>query len=135
MYYCKNCGGEFESPEKTYEKHGLSSPPFEPLYICPYCSSTEFREKTATHCRCCGAKLKKGDTEYCSISCRKKGEKLWERERLRLNLQQESPINKIIKELQGYNKLNGTNYSYGQYVSLMNCKRSNKKCAKKKSNI
>lgn len=134
MYYCKNCGGEFETPDKTYEKHGLDTPPYEVVFICPYCSSSNFKEKISTHCRCCGARLKKNDKEYCSNVCRKKGEKLWEKERLKLNLQRESPINKIIKELKSYNEQNGTDYSYGQYVSLLNSERRKKKCVKKKSN-
>lgn len=119
MYYCPECGTNFEKPDKKYCKHNLSSPPYEKIYCCPKCNSESFFEKTTTHCRCCGAKLKKGAFEYCSDACKKKGEKLWIREIKRRNLLINNPINKIVHELEIYNKINGTNYSYGQYVTLI----------------
>ena len=134
MYYCTDCGGEFVSPQKTYEKHGLTSPPYEVLYTCPFCGSLEFVKKQHTHCRCCGAKLKSNATEYCSDACRNKGEKLWLKQKLRQDSEYENPINKIIRELKSYNKHNGTDYSYGQYVSKIYCKGGKKKCLKKKRN-
>lgn len=33
MFYCRNCGFEFEKPENIYENHGMLSPPFEKLNV------------------------------------------------------------------------------------------------------
>lgn len=37
MYLCLNCNGLFEDPEITYETHGLEIPPYEKIFMCPYC--------------------------------------------------------------------------------------------------
>ena len=134
MYYCKNCNTTFETPQKIYEQHGFSSPPYEALYVCPFCSSTDFYIMQKNHCRLCGALLKIGQNQYCSSACRNKGEKLWLRQMQRRNAEYESPINQIIRELENYNKENGIKLSYGQYVSLKFLKGKKKKCTKKKSN-
>ncbi len=135
MYYCKTCGGNFEAPQKNYETHSLSSPPYEKIYSCPFCNSTDYKEVTQTHCRCCGALLIKSQNEYCSTSCKSKGEKLWKRQVERFKAEYDSPINIILREIKEYNLKNGTAYSYGQYVSLKFSQRRNEKCTKKKSNI
>lgn len=118
MYYCPNCGCEFELAEVFYETHGLLNPPFEKRYVCPCCKNDGFYEKTVTHCRCCGRKLN-GKEEYCSKECEINGKKLWQKDRKRRGLNLKSPVNLIIKELQFYNQTNRTNYSYGQYVALI----------------
>lgn len=137
MYYCNDCGYEFCEPEIQFEMHGLTSPPYEKLSVCPACKSGSISEKIKTHCRCCGARLAKEDTEYCSNICREKGEKLRNKERNRRKLQKSSPINQILKQASEYNKNHHTNYSYGQFVTLIlpKLKAEKKKCAKKKSNI
>ena len=135
MYYCKECGREFEAPLRTYEMHGQSYTPYETLYICPFCRSIEFSKKETTHCRMCGARLKNGSKEYCSDACKSKGEKLWLKQSIKNKMLLESPINQIIRELKKHNKQNGTNYSYGQYVALMHNKGGKNKCSKKKSSI
>ncbi len=135
MYYCKSCGRKFNTPQKSYETHGLSNPPYEKISICPFCNSTDFIEVAHTHCRCCGALLIKSQSEYCSSSCKTKGEKLWQQQFEKLKTEHNSPINIILRELKEYNLKNGTDYSYGQYVSLIFMKRRNSKCSKKKSNI
>ena len=137
MNYCDNCGYEFSTPEKVYENHGFSSPPFELQLVCPNCNSTSFHEKITTHCRCCGAKLSQNKKEYCSNTCREKGRILRNKEIAKNNYLRRSPINEIIRALIIYNKENNTNYSYGQYVALteqMN-KVKNKCASKKKKNI
>ena len=135
MYCCKTCGKKFNEPKKDYEKHGFKSPPYEKIYVCPFCNSTDYIEVAHTHCRCCGALLIKTQSEYCSGSCKAKGEKLWRKQAEKLKTEYESPINVILREIKAYNLKNKTNYSYGQYVGLILSKRSAKKCAKKKSNI
>ena len=46
MYKCVSCGailaeGEFEFVTET---HGLSSPPYESIAVCPYCGSDDHEE-------------------------------------------------------------------------------------------
>ena len=36
-YKCDHCGGEFEEPDIIIETHGLDSPPYEEIGVCPYC--------------------------------------------------------------------------------------------------
>lgn len=136
MYYCKNCGLDFEEPKKTYETHQFSDVPFELLYICPNCKSSNFREKVMTHCRCCGGRLPKGCDEYCCDSCRTKGEKMWQREVRLRHKALKDPLKMIVRECILYNKEHQTNYSYGQYVALVRPKvlKEAKKCATKRKN-
>ena len=119
MYYCPDCGYEFETALKLVETHSLSAPPFEEIYLCPCCKGKNFYEKILNHCRCCGAKLLKMGTDYCSQNCRIRGEKLWKKEMIRRKLNFDNPINIIVKEIDSYNANNKTNYSYGQYVALI----------------
>lgn len=135
MYYCKACGGKFETPQKIYETHGFFTPPYEEIYICPFCNSTAFKKITHTHCRCCGARLIDTSKEYCSESCKNKGERLWKKQIEKFKSQLDSPINRIIREMDEFNKTNDTNYSYGQFVALKFIERKTHKCTKKKSNI
>lgn len=133
MYFCYDCLSEFEEPKQIVEKHGLSSPPFETSYVCPYCYSYYFTKKISTHCRCCGAKLGKGKVSFCSDECAQKGKILWESQMRHRRNQMISPLNIIIRELTIYNKTHNTNYSYGQYVA-MKYREKKKKCAKKRKN-
>ena len=136
MFYCKKCGFEFEKPQTIYEQHGLNQPPFEEVKICPNCHSKSFYEKKITHCRCCGARMLNSYSIYCSPRCREKGEKLYELERKRKRMREESPISEIIKRVKKYNKDNNTNYSYGQYVALiLPREKVKKKCKNSKKNI
>ena len=134
MYYCNECEREFETPRKEYESHGLPYPPFEKIYVCPFCRSNSISKKT-THCRCCGAKLKNGKTEYCSSACRFKGEKLWQKQNLKIKEMYDNPLNQKVREVEIFNRKNNTNYSYGQFVALEFLKGKKRKCTKKKSNI
>lgn len=131
MYTCLECGCEFKNPIKLTEKHNLKTPPFELIYVCPTCKSTDFAESNLHHCRCCGAKLSSDKTEYCSEFCKIKGEKLWEKEVKRKKLLSDSPLFRLVREVDNYNSKHKTKYSYGQYVALVKFKKKGKKNAKK----
>ncbi len=126
MYYCPDCGSEFEKSEESYETHGLIHPPYESVYCCPYCKGTDFFEKSTTHCRCCGIKLRKGLKDYCSESCEKRGKKLWQKELKRRKIISSDPVNILVREVSIYNKKHNTKYSYGQYVALIKPKGAKK---------
>lgn len=127
MYYCENCKQKFKTPQKNLEKHGFSNPPYEESFVCPHCNSTNFKEITRVHCRCCGALLIKTESEYCSSGCKSRGEKLWKQQAEKIKTEYDNPINIILRELKETNLKNGTDYSYGQYVLLKYLQRSNKK--------
>ncbi len=126
MYFCRECSCEFQNPVKLTEKHNLENPPYEHIYVCPTCKSTNFKTKQVYHCRCCGAKLQDGKKDYCSVSCKSKGEKLWQKELRRKKLLSDSAVYALIREVEIYNKQNGTKYSYGQYVALVKTKKKDK---------
>ena len=126
MYVCKKCGFEFRAAKTAYQNHGLLNPPYEEIFVCPNCESTAFEEKKVTHCRCCGAKLLKGEEEYCSEKCEKLGIALRKKEQRRKKEYLESPICRLVKEVEIYNKTHHTNYSYGQYVALIKPKKRKK---------
>ena len=42
MFRCHSCGKVFTEPNVYIEKHGLDTPPYEQVPICPHCSSSEF---------------------------------------------------------------------------------------------
>lgn len=134
MYYCKDCGYEFDRPLITTEKHGFSSPPFEDLASCPLCRSFNFYERVHTHCRCCGAKLKpNSESNYCSDACLKKGMELTAREKRRIKYISESSLYETVRLCDKYNKENNTKLSYGQFVALVLPKmKGKKKNARKK---
>lgn len=136
MYYCKNCGTDFDEPQKSYETHNLRDIPFEVVYLCPNCKSTYFYEKSTTHCRCCGSRLPKGQTEYCCNTCKIKGERLWRRELKNRHSDMLDPLKIIVRECNEYNRQHGTDYSYGQYVAIIRPRLSKKgkKCDKRKKN-
>lgn len=119
MYYCMKCGCEFETAAVFTETHGFTSPPFEELRCCPLCGSGSIKPKAVSYCRCCGARLAKQDEEYCSPSCRKKGEEMRRREMKKKRLVFSSPLFETVREVDEYNRKNRTDYSYGQYVTLI----------------
>lgn len=129
MFYCKNCGLEFEKPKRHYETHGLCSP-HELIYICPTCKSTNIYEKLLTHCKHCGVKLRNDEKNYCSNECRKRANNLNSKR------QSAEPPNTclydIMKGLENYNKINKKNLSYGQYVTYI-LPKEKKKCKKRKN--
>lgn len=119
MYYCFDCGCEFETAAVFCETHGLASPPFEEVRCCPLCGSGNIKEKAVSYCRCCGARLGNSERVYCSPSCRKRGEEMRRREMKRQRLIFSSPLFQTVREVDEYNRKNGTDYSYGQYVTLI----------------
>ena len=36
-YECHRCGKRFEEPDFVAERHGLDTPPYEKVAVCPYC--------------------------------------------------------------------------------------------------
>ena len=122
MYICHECGYEFKKPKKLTETHDLPNPPYEIIYVCPQCKSTDFEIKKVSHCHCCGAKILYGDSMYCSEACKIKGEKLWLKEALDKDLLSQSPVYQLVREAEEYNKIHNTKYSYGQFVALIKCK-------------
>ena len=129
MYYCNDCESEFEKYRKVCERHSLDSPPYEILYVCPFCSSTDFTEISATHCRSCGAKLLSAGEKYCSAECETRGNILKRKLNKKLEYQLNDPVYKIAREIESYNKKNKTNLSYGKYVAFIE-KKGAKKCKK-----
>lgn len=119
MYYCHDCGAEFEHADIYKETHGFSYPPFEERQRCPFCGGESIGEKSAKYCRYCGARLTVGVEEYCDNACRKKGEAMWSAERKKRGLAYTDPLNIIIREADEYNRIHGTTYSYGQYTALI----------------
>ncbi len=127
MYICHECGYEFDNPAKIQETHGLSSLPFEIICVCPRCSSTNYKKTQSDFCRCCGARLREGKTDYCSMSCKKRGEKLWQRELNRKKILTDNPLFKVLRENEAYNKKHGTRLSYGQFVALLSLKKKRRR--------
>lgn len=52
MYFCSNCNSTFTDPTVYIEKHGLDSPPYEKLNVCPYCNCSDIFE--TKKCDICG---------------------------------------------------------------------------------
>ena len=44
MYRCNWCECEFEEPSISVETHGLDTPPYEEISVCPNCGDTDFDE-------------------------------------------------------------------------------------------
>lgn len=118
MFYCKDCGINFQKPKKIIETQGLTSPPFEKNYICPKCKSSNISERVTRYCRYCGRTLKYNSGNYCNENCKKAGEKLWNKQIKRKTKEDSSELNLIVRETEKYNKEHGTNLSYGQYVAF-----------------
>ena len=50
-YQCHECDRRFEEPDFITEKHGLDTPPYEKIAVCPYCKGY-FEEMQ--ECKICG---------------------------------------------------------------------------------
>lgn len=116
MFICNDCGCEFEKSDLLTEKHGLDSPPYEKICVCPKCKSTNFK-KITRFCQCCGAKLT-SQKEFCSEICRIKSQKLRMSEQKRLKLIHDSYIYQTVRKVEAYNREHNTRLSYGQFVAL-----------------
>ncbi len=133
MFICNACGTEFSEAKILIETHGLTSPPFEKISVCPFCASSNFRETVFSHCRCCGARLRENEMGYCSDACKEKGEALRRKELKRLKERYNSPINEILRKRDEYNLSHNTRYSYGQFVAIIMPKEEKRKCKKKRN--
>ena len=119
MYICKDCKNLFENAQKFLERHNLDTPPYEEISVCPHCNSERIVEEEKRYCRCCGARLPYGIYGYCNSACRKKGERMWRLQEEKRLLAQSNPLIKLTRALDLYNALNHTNYSYGEFVTLV----------------
>ena len=122
MYYCKDCGEEFDFVEVVFETHGLDTPPYERIKRCPYCHGSNYEEKKNTHCSFCGSKLRNAG-EYCSRRCEKAGEIYFARQTENRRKFASSPIAAAVREVAEYNRIHKTKYSYGQYFALKESKK------------
>ncbi len=127
MYICLECGCEFEQPIKIKEKHNQTAPPFETLYVCPHCKSTDFKNGVSEFCRCCGARLTENQTDFCSESCKNRREKLWKKELKHKKYISDNPIFKFVREIDAYNKKHNARLSYGQFAFLTKNQKGGKK--------
>lgn len=50
MYKCDDCGAVFLEPNHYFEHHGFETPPYEELWVCPFCGGA-YRE--AVQCDVC----------------------------------------------------------------------------------
>ena len=135
MYYCKDCNHKFEKPLIKPESHRLCSPPFEKIYLCPFCKSTNFTEIEIFHCRCCGARLIDSNGEFCSDKCKVRFEKLKRAEYKHKKQLNENALYQFMREVEAYNQKHNTKYSYGQYVAHIKPKLEEAKKCKQKKNI
>lgn len=114
-----DCGYRFEQAIAITEKHNLSSPPYETINVCPACKSENYHKQNNEYCRYCGAKLKNGAIDYCSIRCRQRGNKVWLKQKKRKKLLVTSNVYKAVRKVDAYNRLHKTKLSYGQYTALV----------------
>lgn len=117
MYQCQDCEHEFLYSEGIEEKHNLTSGPYEKISICPNCKGQNFFKIRNRYCKYCGRKLKSDENEYCSKECKKKGEAMWREQARKRNLYENSSVVSVSRQLEAYNKLHNTKYSYGIFVS------------------
>lgn len=116
MYRCTDCGRDFEKFDIVFEEHGQDAPPFEGIAVCPFCRGSNISEVTLRRCHYCGVRLA-DQKDFCSEQCRANGMKLWQLEQRRRRRNAVHPLNIIIREVEDYNRRNGTCYTYGQYIS------------------
>ena len=116
MYKCQDCKKEFPFPKKTFETHGLPHEPYEEIKLCPFCDSHNFEKIEENYCHYCGIKIK-SDENYCSPSCRKRGEEAYKRQAALKDKYNHNPIVMAVREVEEYNKATGKRLSYGEYFS------------------
>ena len=115
MYECKNCKSEFSLPVIEFAKSGDIN---EVVTYCPNCMSVKIERVEAAYCACClKVKVPRGQ-KYCDKYCEKIGEELEARLRARRKKVAEFEVSKSVREVEEYNRQNGTKYSYGQYFAL-----------------
>ncbi len=118
MYICRNCQKSFTFARIVFTD-AIDSPGVrKKVMLCPFCDSSDFYEKKGGYCRCCGTKISLPGREYCSSTCQRAGEKLWERQRQRTIARLTDPILNAVAEVDAYNQRTGQKLSYGQYFAL-----------------
>ena len=75
LYYCPDCRKEFEFVKISFQYSEKGS---EKLHLCPFCDSTNFKERKGVYCRYCGMRIGAHE-RYCSNACRRAGEKLFKK--------------------------------------------------------
>lgn len=116
MYKCQDCGKEFPFPLKTQETHSLQYGPYEQIRLCPYCKSHNFLKVENNYCRYCGMKIAT-DRQYCSASCKKKGEIAYEREKKAKENYVKNPLIVAVRQVEEHNRKTGKKLSYGEYFA------------------
>ena len=119
MYHCKDCGRNFDLPKKIKEKDDELFTVSRIYFVCPHCESENISENKIRYCKCCGRSLGTSKRDYCSIFCRKQGEKIYERQRQKYIHIKSSPIYETARMLDKYNKEHNTNLSYGQFTATV----------------
>ena len=114
MYRCTDCKRDFERPLTLGERHNLSSPPYENIVCCPYCLGERIVEWGNFYCHCCGRRVAP-EQEYCSDDCRRLYERLTRLEKMRNRIIHNFELNKAVREVDEYNRLNKKRLSYGEY--------------------
>ena len=114
LYYCPDCRKEFEFVKISFQYSEKGS---EKLHLCPFCDSTNFKERKGVYCRYCGMRIGAHE-RYCSNACRRAGEKLFKKQEENQRKKLENPLFNAINEVDEYNKNHNCNLSYGQYFAL-----------------
>lgn len=117
MYCCTDCKSKFMFAEIVCESLEMREPPYRKIKRCPFCKSGEIEEQKIYHCQNCGVRLHEAG-EYCSERCKRAGELLYAAEVKRIKEFLASPVAAAVREVEDYNRIHGTKYSYGQYFSL-----------------
>lgn len=115
MYYCSDCRREFEFAKVYFEPTPKGS---EKFLLCPFCDSMEFFEKKGEYCSYCGRRVPYVGKRYCCESCRRAGEKLFQRQKEQEEKRKLSPLYRAVNEVDEYNRRHGCQLSYGQYYAL-----------------
>ncbi|MBE6787818.1 MAG: hypothetical protein E7537_05665 [Ruminococcaceae bacterium] len=123
MYYCHDCKTKFSAPAKIIEKHGLTSPPFETICVCPNCKSQNYEKEPTHYCHCCGIKLSNTKNKYCSSDCKYKATKLFRKEKDYKQQQLESPVYTAVRAVDSYNRSHNSKFSYGQFFATVGKKK------------
>lgn len=117
MYKCKKCETVFNYCDMFDSRLYPNVPYGTARQFCPTCKSTEVSHYDGTYCGCCGMPISH-NLDYCSDSCRKMAAELYEREERRRKIIQDFELSAAIREVDDYNRENGTRLSYGKYFSL-----------------
>ena len=117
MYKCKKCETVFNYCDMFDSRLFPNVPYGTERQFCPTCKSTEVSHYDGTYCGCCGMPISH-TLDYCSDACRKMAAELYEREERRRKIIQDFELSAAIREVDDYNRENGTRLSYGKYFSL-----------------